>query len=287
MYGLKNSLIQEKNYLERIISKVNAGLKEYPEGNLRISNDKGQIRYYHCIENDRYGEYISTNNKQLPRELAQKKYNYDIIKKAEVRLKQIVKILKDYEDDEIEKIYCNSHVERQALIIPVEPTLEELSKSWFEEPYKAKGFQEGTQVILSERGERVRSKSEKILADYFYGKKIPYLYEKPLYINGYGVVYPDFTFYSKRLKKEIYWEHEGMMDNQEYVRASVKKINLYQLNGIFPGERLILTYETTQDVIDSNIVKLLVDKYLINELDCKLAIERKSFGNDSKSVNRL
>ena len=35
------------------------------------------------------------------------------------------------------------------------------------EKYKSKEFQENTPVILTEKGERVRSKSEKILADYF------------------------------------------------------------------------------------------------------------------------
>ena len=89
------------------------------------------------------------------------------------------------------------------------------------------------------------------------------MYEKPLYLAGYGIVYPDFTFYSKRLRQEIYWEHEGLMDNQEYARAAVKKINSYQMNGIFPGERLILTYETTQDIIDSKLMKTLTERYLL------------------------
>ena len=90
------------------------------------------------------------------------------------------------------------------------------------------------------------------------------MYERPLYLNGYGTVYPDFTFYSKRMKQEIYWEHEGMMDNQEYARSAIKKINLYQMNGIFPGERLILTFETEMDILNSKIINALVEKYLIN-----------------------
>ena len=42
---------------------------------------------------------------------------------------------------------------------------------WYEEEYQGKEFKEGTPLILTEKGERVRSKSEKILADYFYRKK--------------------------------------------------------------------------------------------------------------------
>ena len=89
-----------------------------------------------------------------------------------------------------------------------------------------------------------------------------YKYEKPINLVGYGTVYPDFTFFSRKLRREIYWEHEGMMDKPEYAIKAVKKLNSYQMNGIFPGERLILTFETEQDVLNSKIVSELVDKYL-------------------------
>ena len=117
-------------------------------------------------------------------------------------------------------------------------------------------------MILTEKGERVRSKSEKILADFFYRRNILYKYEKPLYLKGYGMVYPDFTFLSKKTGKEIYWEHEGMIDKQEYARSAVRKIESYQKNDIYPGERLILTFETEQRVLDSKEIEGLVNKYL-------------------------
>ncbi len=53
-----------------------------------------------------------------------------------------------------------------------------------------------------------------------------------------------------------------MMDKPEYAIKAVKKLNGYQMNGIIPGERLILTFETEQDVLNSKIVSDLVDKYL-------------------------
>lgn len=196
--------------------------------------------------------------------MAQKTYNYDIIKKAKKRLDQITKLLQNYSDDEIEQIYLSMHVERQALVQPVEPTFEQRVKLWFGQPYNGKEFQEGVPVILSERGDRVRSKSEKILADFFYRNNIPYLYEKPLYLNGYGTVYPDFTFFSKKLGQEIYWEHEGMMDKPEYARTAIKKLDLYQMNGILQGERLIITFETEQDVLNTKLISALVEKYLKN-----------------------
>ena len=92
------------------------------------------------------------------------------------------------------------HKERQLLVTPIEPTWNQLLMKWYEEEYQGKEFKEGIPVILTEKGERVRSKSEKIIADYLYRKNILYKYEKPLYLNGYGIVYPDFyiTFQKNR-----------------------------------------------------------------------------------------
>lgn len=207
--------------------------------------------------------YISRTEKELPKQLAQKDYNKAVIKKVETRLKQIQKIMQDYSDDEIEKIYTSMHKERQALVTPIEATWNQRIKKWYEEEYDGKEFREGTAVILTEKGERVRSKSEKILADSFYRKNIPYKYEKPLHLKGYGIVYPDFTFLSRKKEKEIYWEHEGMMDRQEYARTAVKKIESYQTNHIYMGDRLIITFETEQCPLNFRIVENLIEKYLM------------------------
>ena len=51
-------------------------------------------------------------------------------------------------------------------------------------------------IFYTKKGEYVRSKSEKILADMFYDLNIPYEYECQLILrNGYEY-YPDFTFIS-------------------------------------------------------------------------------------------
>ena len=261
MYGLREMLLQEQKHLQGIIANTREKDIATPEGRLRISVDHGVPRYYQCVD-DRYGEYIPRDNVQLPRQLAQKAYNDAVLKTAEARAKHIARCLKDYNDDEIEQLFTLLHPERQKLITPIVPTFSQLQEQWYSEPYVGKAFKEGIPVILTEKGERVRSKSEKILADFFYRNNILYKYEKPLNLSGYGIVYPDFTFLSRKLRKEIYWEHEGMMDKPEYAIKAVKKLNSYQMNGILPGERLILTFETEQDVLNSKIVCDLVDKYL-------------------------
>lgn len=55
---------------------------------------------------------------------------------------------------------------------------------------------------------------------------------------------------------------KGMLDNPEYARTAAKKIELYEKNGIFPGDNLILTFETSTQILDKKILELLVQRYL-------------------------
>lgn len=263
MTGLKNMLLAEQDRLEQIIRQVKAQLVNAPEGTLRLSKSNGCTQYYHCtVETSRNGIYIPSGKNELIRQLAQKTYAEKVLKFAEKRLAQIKKLAQDYSEDEIEKIYLKEHVERKKLIDPVEKTWEQQFEMWKKKEYKGKEFYDGTPLILTERGERVRSKSEKIMADYFYRRGIEYKYECPLYLKRFGWVFPDFTFLTRE-KGEVYWEHLGMMDDPIYAAKAIRKINAYENNGIFQGENLILTYEAGQIVLDTRKLEQFVNKYLV------------------------
>ena len=54
------------------------------------------------------------------------------------------------------------------------------------------------------------------------------------------------------------------MDDPEYARNAIRKIEkTYEKNGIFPGQKLILTFETLQDGLDMKVVESLVKEYLL------------------------
>lgn len=262
MIGLKNLLIKEQERLRNISNIAANRLKNAPNGSLRISRNGNHIQYYLCTDIDKRGKYISKKKEELIQVLVQKSYDEKIVRLTEKRLQQIEKILKDYGDDEIEQIFLQEHLGRRKFIHTVEPTWEEMLKKWKSEEYQGKEFREGTPIIVTERGERVRSKSEKIMADYFYRNGIEYKYECPIHLKGMGIVYPDFTFLSKKTGEEIYWEHNGMVDSPAYARRMVQKIEAYENNGIFPGERLILTYETEQSILNTRKIEQMVEKYL-------------------------
>ena len=58
---------------------------------------------------------------------------------------------------------------------------------------------------------------------YFYHHGIEYKYECPLHLKDGRVVYPDFTFLSPRIGREIYWEHNGRVDDPIYARKICRR----------------------------------------------------------------
>ena len=125
MKGLRQLLLEEKFRLEKVVMETKARLKKAPEGRLRLSKSHNHTQYYCCTEEKKSGDYISKENNALAQQLAQKSYDYKILQLAEKRLSQIKKLVKNYADDELEKVYLKEHLERQKLIEPIEPTWEQ------------------------------------------------------------------------------------------------------------------------------------------------------------------
>ena len=109
-------------------------------------------------------------------------------------------------------------------------------------------------------GEHVRSKSEVIIADRLYAKGIPYKYECPLQI-GNRIIHPDFTILRLSDRKIIYHEHCGMMDDPNYAKDMVNRINLYSTADIYLGDRLFFTLETSETPLDIRHLDELIEKH--------------------------
>lgn len=267
----KDSMAEWRERLQKEQQKLECLLKKLAEqenpklnGTLRISSNRGYPRYYHCKGDDTHGKYIPRKNLETARQLAQKEYEEKIRKNIEKRLWRIDQLLRmDDACEDFDEIYDGMHEARKQLVVPIQPTWEEQLKHWEDEVCQGKGFSTDSIAIYTEKGEQVRSKSEKILADYFYHQGIPYKYEKPLVLNGFGTVYPDFTILSPKIREEIYWEHHGMMDDPGYAKGAIRKIETYQRNGIYLGERLIVTFETSDMPLNTKTMHELAQRYLI------------------------
>ena len=101
------------------------------------------------------------------------------------------------------------------------------------------------------RGEKVRSKSEMIIANMIFDMGLDYRYEYPL--EGHitlGIKRPDFVFFTKD-RSIIVWEHLGMLDNKIYARKWKKKLEWYTENGFVEGETLFVTKDKPSEGFDS------------------------------------
>lgn len=105
-----------------------------------------------------------------------------------------------------------------------------------EQNFRAEGL-----VYETLRGEKVRSKSEAIIADALYRHGIFYQYEKVLAADRITRV--DFTVENNIRGRTLYWEHFGKMDDPNYVLEYLKKKKRYESMGIIEGKNLIATYE--------------------------------------------
>ncbi len=257
-------LTEEAEKLDEIILRAEKSLEGASDGILRISRSGNTMQYYKREnEKDRNGKYIKKKDMSVVYNLAQKEYDEEVLNIAKIQKRKIDKFLRQYNPDGVKDIYNTLAYERQLLTTPcILPDVQYINK-WKSRVYESKEFYEGSPEIYTDNGERVRSKSEKMLADKLKAMNVPYLYECPLYLNGYGLVYPDFTLLNKRTREEIYLEHFGMMDDSAYSEKAVYKIELYQKNEIFPGERLLMTFETSKSPINMKLFEQMIKKYLL------------------------
>ena len=104
----------------------------------------------------------------------------------------------------------------------------------------------------------VRSKSEVIIADDLFRAGIQFEYEKQIEENGHRCI-PDFTI-EDASGDTIIWEHLGLLDNPSYKASWNKKLAFYNSIGFFEGVNLFTTCDHEGGSIDSNEIKVVVDK---------------------------
>ena len=263
---IKKLLLEEKRELETIKEKIRRSLAKAPGGFLRVKRKRGGLEFYYR-ENDvrakRNGRYLRKQEFPFACQLAQRDYDKMIMKSAENRIDAINAFLKQYDETDLSEVYKRTGELRREIIKPHKVPDEEYIKAWGSVQYEGKLIGEDVTVIYTEKGEKVRSKSEKIIADKLYAMGIPYRYEYPIKLKGYGIVYPDFCVLNVRTRKEYYLEHLGMMDNPEYVEKAIAKINTYARNNLFLGDQLLLTFETQRQPLDAKAMDALFkEKFL-------------------------
>lgn len=265
MRELYKKLNERSRKLKQVIREKEESLKHMPEGNLNVFAAEGRVQYYYKnpAENPKR-TYIKAGDRELVQKLCQKEYDQKVLKTAQKELSQLEKYQKVYEKTVCEELYEGLNKNRKLFVTPIWLPDEEYRKAWEAVSYQGKGFEENAPEYYTNKGERVRSKSEILIADALERHGIPYRYEYPIQLRGFGTVYPDFAVLDLQRRKELYWEHFGMMDDPQYAELAIKKIETYCKNGMLPGEDLIFTYETRKSPISQRVVNMLIERSLLH-----------------------
>jgi hypothetical protein len=157
------------------------------------------------------------------------------------------------------KKYCSdeySETGRRLTDLFFKPDIKQVSKKYYDSKY----------VQISAKGEFMISKSEVIIADHLYYKKVDYAYENPI-TDATGVtIHPDFTIEDAETGIVYYWEHLGMITNDDYRSKWNRKLEWYARNNVVPytdattdnDKQLVITKDKPDGGIDSNeILKII------------------------------
>jgi len=231
-------------------------LVDSPEGRLRVSNQKGFLRFYHVSEkSDHSGTYIKNEDRQLARALAQKDYNTQLIKSIKQEENAIKAFLEKYPKKSPEDAYANLTLTRKEIVEASFLEGEDYARWWLAQPFEANSSFPEEKIFATKRGEFVRSKSEAMIADSYYDMGIPYKYDFPVEVEPGRYRYVDFAILDVRNGRVFYHEHLGRLDDPGYLEKNLLKIKEYQKINVFTGKNLILTFEKEDIPLDMNLFR--------------------------------
>ncbi len=253
MLDVIQTLIADREYSLKLISSYQKEEASLPAGKLYNVTIRGHQRHYYA-EGPGKAKYLSKKDEVLANALQRKIF----LRKTTAILQNNVALLSACIAGYID---CDPNVE----IKKFEATKNQITTcsnqaEGTEKEPASRLFPEHL-IHITPAGEKVRSKSEAIIAGLLYANEIPYCYEKELLLNE-KTHYPDFTIARPRDGKIFYWEHFGMVDDPEYLKAMNKKIEEYRQNGISQWKNLLVSYDAEQS-IDMQMIQKIIDAFLL------------------------
>ncbi len=265
MVNHRKELEEQLQQINKLIKQSNKNISKYKDlgdGQIHVSRCRGTSQYYFVDKAYGIRKYMGADEEKVIRKYIQREYELTLNKKLKVLQKRLQKFISIYNINEITNVYDNLILGRKKYVIPLIDSDEMYIEKWIEKhPGQQNPFPEEG-IYQTNRGELVRSKSEKIIADALGKYNVPYQYE-PMLELGYSTVYPDFVVLNTRTRKTIYWEHLGIVSDIEYASKNFKKIQGYEKNGYLLGRDLIITMESSDVPIDVKLVEEKIKEFLL------------------------
>ena len=258
---LEEELECYKRQFKRVTHELNVLEKKVPEGaKLRATQHGNVCQYFMRTEkSEKNGKYIRKKDIKLAEVLAQIEYDHNLITILQKTIQRMESLKKGWvENPYIAAEEKMSPGKREVIKIPY-ITDECFVQKWKSQEYQSLGFAKDYPEYYTRQGLRVRSKSEVIIADILDEAGVHFLYEKPLVLSS-GTVHPDFTVLNLKERKEVFWEHFGMMDDMEYRNNAFLKIRQYEASGFYQSDSIIWTFETGRYPINTKDIRKMVEK---------------------------
>ncbi len=243
------------------ISKTKQELAHAPTGVIRLATSRGYPQFYLSDTTSEKGRYLSANDMPLITKMCQRDYNKKILIKLNELQKKEERGERFNLENELDNVYLSFRIGKRALITPIIPTLDDFIINWYKKYTNSMNPIPISAPIITERGETVRSKSEKIIADKLYKLGIPYVYEAAYKLSN-TTKYPDFLVLNKNTRKTYLWEHFGMADREDYSESNLAKLADYEKNGLLIGEDVICSFETNDTPISNSALEKKILTYL-------------------------
>ena len=249
----------EKEYksLKIKIDTIQKQLKQMPKGEIQCVQDGEFQRWYLKESGKRI--YISKKKRTLAEKLAEKKYLSTLLKSLKQEKIAIEFYLRHHKANQAEQFLKQTSPYYQ-LLLPFFNLSNENYKKWKNEEYERNLKYPEQLIYKASSGNCVRSKSEMMIDMFLHINKIPFRYECALQF-GELVIYPDFTVKHPETGETYYWEHFGMMDDPNYCKNTFMKLQIYTSNGIIPTVNLIMTFETKEHPLSTDIIEEIIEYY--------------------------
>ncbi len=232
-------------------------LAALPEGKLRLVTAKGK-RYYRRLED---GEYVYVGNGDKPgvQELQKRRFWETMLDHAKSNQRLMENYLKRYRTTEPAEVMASLPKVYQSGILPVFPNSFDFEK-WAEGDYDKSEFCPDKLQHKTLKGDLVRSKSEAIIANLLYDRKIPYHYEENLNLEAERIA-PDFKIAVRTENRFKLLEHCGMMCDPIYREKFKRRLEQYILNGYIPWRDVFFTFDDVDGNIDTQAIRQMIENY--------------------------
>jgi len=252
--------------IQKEIQEMLRQLETLPEGALKIYRNGSylQVNRERTMGTEKVRQRLSKDDRQLIMQLIERERIQEKLKEA-LRVQSAVNGYRSLEQSVREKT-TRQRQRREAIAgeyLHMEPP-QKLAKAWMEESYPTNPLHLEEKNVLLPNGQKVRSKSEYLIATTLSAYEIPFRYECRLDL-GSNIYYPDFMILHPQTGKLYLWEHFGMMDEYSYRKNAWKKLDKYISFGYLPDDNLILTFEDKQRPLDIITVKKVIENLLIWE----------------------